>query len=230
MKYFNFPVKLMQGVLLGSKNIKAFLNDVLYYHIYNHYLKLTDIYEDGEIMEETDIERFKRSASFWGVTLGNAENSLERGEYLHRQKYKVYTGLNISLFWDYYKSDNKTDFQKECLFMHLAFKSILGKKEYSKTDNILLYGRMLGKETKEEYTRLKNGLKFTRWRRDKIITELETNWGLKYYSRNTRGFYFGYDIGLEKLILTAESKTESFKRETLKNKKEEILKSIKQKK
>ena len=93
----------------------------------------------------------------------------------------------------------------------------------------MLYTRMLGKETQDEYKALKNGLNFTRWHRDKIITELETNWGLKYYSRNLKGFYFGYDIELEKLIQIAESKRENFKREQLKQTKKEILKKIQDK-
>lgn len=229
MKYFNFPVKLMQGVLFDEKDGKDFLSDILYYHIYNHYLKLTEIYNNGETLyEETDLQRFKRSADFWDVNLGNISYSFEKGKQLHIQEYKTYVGINTKIFWDFYKN-KKTVFDWECLFAHLALKSILGKKEYSKTDNIMLYTRMLGKETKKEYESLKNDLKFTRWHRDKIITELETNWGLKYYSRNIRGFYFGYDIKIEKLIYTAESKREDFKREKLKQTKAEILKQIRNK-
>ena len=59
----------MQGILFGKKDKKEFLDNLLYYHIYNHYLKLEKIYEDGEIMEETDLQRFKRSASFWGIKI-----------------------------------------------------------------------------------------------------------------------------------------------------------------
>ena len=217
----------MQGILFGKKDKKEFLDNLLYYHIYNHYLKLEKIYEDGEIMEETDLQRFKRSASFWGIKLGNPEYSFEMGEYLHSQKYKTFVGLNKNIFWDFYKN-KKTLFDWECLFAHLALKSILGKKEYAKTDNSMFYARMLGKETKKEYEALKKGLNFTRWHRDTIITELETNWGLKYYSRNIRGFYFGYDIELEKLIQIAESKRENFKREQLKQTKKEILNKLKQ--
>lgn len=218
----------MQGVLLGKKDKKEFLDILLYYHIYNHYLKLEKIYKDedgGIIYEETDTERIKRSASFWGVTLKYPNECLKNGKRLHAYKYKVFTGINSDIFWDFYKN-KKSDFDWECLFAHLGLKSILGKKEYAKTNNIMLYTRMLGKETQDEYKALKNGLNFTRWHRDKIITELETNWGLKYYSRNLKGFYFGYDIELEKLIQIAESKRENFKREQLKQTKKEILKKI----
>ena len=107
----------MQGILFGKKDKKEFLDNLLYYHIYNHYLKLEKIYEDGEIMEETDLQRFKRSASFWGIKLGNPEYSFEMGEYLHSQKYKTFVGLNKNIFWDFYKN-KKTLFDWECLYIN----------------------------------------------------------------------------------------------------------------
>ena len=70
-----------------------------------------------------------------------------------------------------------------------------------------------------------HSLTFSRFHRDKIILKLEIEWNLKYYSRYTKGFYFGIDTTLQDLIFFAEDRRESFKAKELKKSKDEILKS-----
>ena len=75
-RFFNFPIMMMQGVLEGWKEKDEFLKDVLFYHIENHAQKLENLNE----YEETKVQRFKRSAEYWGVKMsGNIERSHERG-------------------------------------------------------------------------------------------------------------------------------------------------------
>lgn len=220
--YFNFPVKMMQGVLLGNESKRNnFLSEVLYYHIQNHAYTLEDLNE----YEETQAQLFKRSAEFWNVDLnGGEESKVQKAIDLHTtySNAKVFVGLNKEIFWDFYKNE-KTQFDWECLFAYLALKSIIGKKRYCKTDNALMFARMAGKEVKKDFEKMK-GFGFTEYHRNKIITKLETDWHLKYYSRYTRGFYFGIDISLQELIFEAEARRETLKRQSLKNEKAEILK------
>lgn len=115
-----------------------------------------------------------------------------------------------------------TDYHWECLFTFLAFKSIIGKKQYAKTNNQLLFTRMAGKEKVKDYQLLK-GFDFTRYHLNKIKNELQINWGLKYYSRYTKGFYAGFDIELEALIYEAEKRKESMKMQMLKTDKKNAL-------
>lgn len=217
-KYFNFPVMMLQGVLEGWKDKDEFLTDLLYFHISNHAQKLEDLNE----YEETEVLRFKRSAEYWNVSMsGNLRTRQERGAELLAafEESKVFVGISTEVFWNYYKT-LKTDLEWECLVAFLALKSILGNKSYCKTNNTLLYARMSGNESsKDDYS-----LTFTRFRRDKIILKLETEWNLKYYSRHTKGFYFGIDVSLKDLIFNAENRRESFKAKELKNNKAEILK------
>lgn len=219
-KYFNFPVQLMQRVLKTNQQAKKdFLENLLHYSIYRHAVFIEDLNE----YEETDEERFKRSAGWLNVKLGNGKYALSNGKELYT-KYKtskVFTGLNTDIFWDFYKND-KTDYHWECLFTFLAFKSIIGKKKYVKTNNQLLFTRMAGKEKVKEYQSLK-GFDFTRYRLDKIKTELQINWGLKYYSRYTKGFYAGFDIDFETLVYEAEKRKESMKINILKTNKKNAL-------
>ncbi|ALR31246.1 hypothetical protein ATE47_12265 [Chryseobacterium sp. IHB B 17019] len=220
IKYFNFPIHLMQGILKSNQEGKKdFLSNLLYYSLYGHSIFIEDLNQ----YEETEEERFKRSASWLNVKLANVDYALSRGKQLH-SKYrnsKVYTGLNTDIFWDFYKND-KTDYIWECLFTFLALKSIIGKKQYAKTNNQMMFTRMAGKEKVKDYLALK-GFDFTRYHLDKIKTELQINWGLKYYSRYTKGFYVGFDIDLKELVFEAEKRKESMKINLLKESKKSAL-------
>lgn len=218
-RYFNFPIMIMQGVLEGWKDKDEFLRDILYFHIENHAQKIEDLNE----YEETEVQRFKRSAEFWGVEMsGDLRSRQERGAELLAayEESKVFVGISTEVFWNYYKT-LKTDLEWECLIAFLALKSILGNKSYCKSNNALLYARMSGNESSKD----EHCLSFTRFHRDKIIFKLETEWNLKYYSRYTKGFYFGIDVMLKDLIFHAENRRESFKAKELKNSKADILKS-----
>ena len=218
-RFFNFPIMMLQGVLEGWKDKKDFLKDVLFYHIENHAQKLEDLNE----YEETEVQRFKRSAEYWGVKMsGNIERSHERGAELLEEfeKSKVFVGISTEIFWNFYQNE-KTQFEWECLVAFLALKSILGKKTFCKSNNALLYARMSGNESVTDL----HSLTLSRFHRDKIILKLEIEWNLKYYSRYTKGFYFGIDTTLQDLIFFAEDRRESFKAKELKKSKAEILKS-----
>ena len=214
-RYFNFPIALAEGVLTGKKKKDRFLTEVLYYHLYLHYLKLAKINADDdflELHEETELERFKRCAKYWDVNLGNAELALNEAEFIYEQNHqeKPFTGLFLSVFWDYYKNE-KTDFEWDVLMAFLSLKTIVGKKKFTKSDNEMLFARMFGFRTKKEYQKTK-GVQFTRYYRDKIIKELENKWNLIYYSHYTKGFYFGFagDITLNELVFEVEKVRKSF--------------------
>src|SRR5690242_7142518 len=132
-RFFNFPIQMMQGVLEGWKEKDEFLRDILYFHIENHAQKI----EDHNEYEETEEQRFKRSAEFWGVKMsGNIERSYERGAELLEEfeKSKVFVGISTEIFWNFYQNE-KTQFEWECLVAFLALKSILGKKTFCKSNN-----------------------------------------------------------------------------------------------
>ncbi|MEN5133246.1 hypothetical protein [Elizabethkingia anophelis] len=215
--YFNFPVMMLKGIWDADNDKRnSFLSDILYYHIAKHAQKLPEM-----DFEETEEEKFKRSAIFWGVNLnGNLNKKMVRGYELLDlyQDTKVLTGINMGIFWQFY-NDYKTDLEWHSLIVYLSLRSILGRKKYCKSNNDLLFSRMNGNVSKIN----SNNFPITEYHRKKIIENLELNWGLKYYSRYMRGFYFGFDIELEDLIFLAENLKQKNKVENLKDKKKKIF-------
>ncbi|ADZ13149.1 hypothetical protein RIA_2114 [Riemerella anatipestifer RA-GD] len=137
--YFNFPISfLSKTIQQGLKDPKAtkekrrlFLHHILYYHLYRYYLKLTEHYQETDMLEyeETDEQRMRKVAGYWNIKLGDIQSALINGKRLTDKKHCVFVGLNYDIFWDFYKNiDTKTQFDWDCLFMFLALKSIFRKK------------------------------------------------------------------------------------------------------
>lgn len=217
-RYLNFPIALMKNVKTNSER-NEFLSCVLYYHLAKHCLKI----EDCNMFDETEDQRFKRSAGFYNITMnGDVKNRRVEGEKLLKkyEKENVYSGINTKVFWDFYNQD-KTEFEWNCLFAYLGLKSIIGNKDFAKSNNNHLLARMSGFSKADEVTEY--NFSFSRYQFDKIKTELQYNWYLNYYATYTRGFYFSFDnkCNLEKLVFEAEKRKKKNKEEKLKNDKNE---------
>lgn len=201
-KYFNIPVQLMDGFLI---NHKMALDRILDYALYEHSLKL----ELGD-----ELECFKSSARHFNISLGNPLKDYNNGHDLYHStdKNSPKVGVNLKIFWDYYKN-HKPEFDKACLLAYLALKSILQKKSYCKIDNRFLLARMDGKARSCEFTELsKEVFKYANeYQTKKIKKALGDTWGLITYSRYTRGFYVSFSMKLEDLIFEAEIRRESIK-------------------
>jgi hypothetical protein len=211
-QYFNFPVKLLEGIFEDKQTV---LSDALYYSLYSYSLKLE--------LGESDFDNFKSSAKFFNVNLGNAKGSFKRGKELFDSipTDSPKTGLNLSIYWDFCKN-HKSDFDIACLTAFLAIKSIIGTKPYCKMNNAYLWSRMSGKsktvndwkELPEHIYKYCNEYQTSK----KIIPALCEGWGLVYYSRFTRGFYVSFILKLEQLVFEAEKR-----RKTVKDKQRKVL-------
>lgn len=184
-KYFNFPIQLLAGFMIDEN--KKVLTDISDYAIYENTLKL----EYG-----TEIQKIKDSASFYKITLGSVKSTLDNGKILYNSipTNSPKVGLNLSIFWDFYKNE-KTEFDKICLLAFLSIKSLIGIKPYYKATNLFLWSRMDGKikslEYKEQVCELSKEVRkyANRYQTTKIINELVLKWHLIYYSYHLRGFY-----------------------------------------
>lgn len=217
-RFFNFPIAMMQNVR-DNEQRQDFLQNLLYYALAKHSEKIEDLNE----YFETDDQRFKRSAQYYSVNVG-AEVAKKRkaGENLicEYKSEKVFSGINTKVFWQYYSND-KSDFEWNCLFAYLALKSIMGNKEYAKTNNIHLIARMSGFDSKESLD--SDCLFFKRYQLDKIKNSLQHYWHVNYYATHTRGFYFSFDkkFSLKELVFVAEKQKKKNKDDKLKKDKEE---------
>ena len=224
-KYFNFPVKLLEGIF---KDKQEFFSDILNYSMYSHSLKL-----DGEEYIYTSAYyKFIASAKWYNIT-GTTEADFKRGKKLFDSIPANYpkAGLNISIFWDYYKNE-KSDFDIACLAAFLAIKSILGDKPYCKTDNSFLWGRMNGnsKAIKDRSELNPVVLKYANeYQTKKIKNALRESWGLVTYSRYTRGFFVSFTLDLPVLVLEAEKRRKSTKQDEYKRHEKDVVKQVLQK-
>ncbi|MEI7676944.1 MAG: hypothetical protein WCJ03_09205 [Bacteroidales bacterium] len=202
VKYFNFPIQLLSGLLDDSNDV---LNNIFDYAMYQQSLKLSG----------TKTERFKAACEWFEMTVGNINKRIENGQELTdsipANSPKV--GISKTMWFDFYQNE-KTDFDKICLLGYLSMKSILQTKPYWKLDNKFWLSRMDGqvKAVSELWKLSEIIFKYsTEYQTVKIKTELRNNWGLITYSRYTRGFYVSFTLTLEQLVYEAEKRRKSTK-------------------
>ena len=203
VKYFNFPIVLLEGFLKNSKEV---LNDILNYALYVQTLE----YELG-----SDEEKIRSAENFFGVECASRLATFSDGRDLYHSipENTPKVGINKDIWFDYYKN-NKDEFQKVCLLGFLAIKSILQNKTYCKVDNKFWLSRMDGKaKSVQDVSKIsKELLKYAnRHQLTKIKNELIYNWGLEHYSRYTRGFYVSFKLELNQLVFGAEKRRKSTK-------------------
>ena len=195
-KFINFPILLLQEFM---KNKTQVLEDIRDYAIYTRSSK----YNSPNRLKNGD-----QAIDYYGLKTDNLEDSLELGEKL----YHLYptgspmTGISVEV-WKSYHENHKSEFENICLLGFLAIKSLLiGKPWYKATNNYWL-ARMDGKshnikdtnELTDVIQKYANEYQLT-----KIKTELVEKWGLKTYSKHTRGFYVSFKFSLDELALIAE--------------------------
>ena len=208
-RYFNFPVCFLKDFLTDTRGC---LNNIYDYSLYAYSCTMDlDAEYDFDGLEEETVEmiRIEYACEFYGFDMyySQMQMALMRGKrvYGEAEFHAPKTGISLDMFWDFYENE-KTEFEKVCLLAFLAMKSILGPKNYCKTDNRFLLSRMNGSAHSHDFEKLSEPLQkyTTEYQIKKIKNELKANWSLKTYSRYTRGFYISFDMKQEVLIYQAE--------------------------
>lgn len=134
--------------------------------------------------------------------------------------------INIDKLFEFRNNDkSETDIVE--FVAYIALRSIIGQKQYCKTNKLLMFARMFGfASIKDQNINLLNKTQkriFHRYQEryqfEKLMESLQVNWHLKYYSHYNRGFYISTDLNLEELVLIAEKQKRSNKNRKLKDKK-----------
>lgn len=144
--YINFPISLLKDAF---KNIKNTVDLIFDYAVYKHSQTL----EYGD-----ELSRMKAAADFFNINFGNINNSIKSAKDLQTSHlcYDLKTpnaSININILWDFYKN-KKTEFDIACFCAFCAIKSILGSKDYVKSNKGMVIARMFGsakQNTKIEY-------------------------------------------------------------------------------
>jgi len=220
VKYFNFPIQLLKDMFINKQQT---FHNILYYALYTHSLKL-------ELGNES-FDNFLSAEKFYNISLGGGVTDKRRkfkeGKYLYDSidKSSPKVGLNITIFWDFYKND-KTELDLACLAAFLAIRSILGEKPYCKTTNAFLWARMCGYRNK-----INNVSELTpavakyanEYQTKKIKNKLSDDWYLVTHSHYTRGFYVSFTLDIDALVYEAEKRRKSTKDKQRKEKEKAAL-------
>ena len=120
--------------------------------------------------------------------------------------------INIKHLLDYIGRD-KSEKEKAQLAAYIAIRSIIGKRQYCKTNKLHIIARMFGyasykiipelitQATKELMTKYSN-----RYHYEKTLQELELNWHVVTYGYHVHGLYVGVNVSLDTLSLAAETR------------------------
>lgn len=241
-KYFTVPIALLQGLISGERNVKDCMQDIVRYSMYFHAINLP-YSDDSETGEANKMDtQIKAAANFLNVKIGDLNTSLTEGKRLYEKYHKKGSccGVNTEIVWDY-NNNPKTDYQIALFCAFCATRSIIGDGGYKKTNRDLIAARMFGYTNKEEM--LKNTPNITvnnisksvrsirekeiaerekyqnRYHSDKVLTDLELDWGLKRYGNHIRGMYISYSVSLEELAKVCEQSKKKAKIDDLKEKK-----------
>jgi hypothetical protein len=213
--YFNFPICLMKEIFTDTKKV---MKDIMNYALYKHTLTL----DHGN-----PADKIKAAAEYFGIILGSINSTFTEGKILYNSipERMPTSGINKQMLFNFYEND-RPEYDIVLLAAFLGIKSILGTKPYCKSNIALLLSRMAGNsksnEPIPEYI-----LKYRReyhWK--KLITKLETDWSLKYYSRYTKGFYASFELTLENLIINSEKNRPSRIEKEFKKSKTDLTKII----
>lgn len=129
----NFPITILQGAF---KDIRKTVDNIMGYATYKHSLGL----DFGN-----ESQRMKESAHFFCIKFGNIEMAMQKAKEIHNsvKKCTPFASVRLKMLWDYYDNPKKeADIAYFCAFC--AIKSILGNKEYVKTNKSLVIARMFG--------------------------------------------------------------------------------------
>ena len=184
-EFINAPVQLLSGFLEDSRSS---IRNIYYYALYASFIK---------IAKGTTKERYREACQWLNFQELDREENLQRGKVLYdRFKQAPMTGIERNLYSEYNKPE-KSDFEKACFLAYHAMKSIVGNKNFQKSDNKLLWARMDGQvKAIRDISELSEQVRFytQEYQTLKIKRELQENWGLVYYAQQTRGFYVSFAV------------------------------------
>lgn len=132
-EYMNFPITILQGAF---NDISGTISRILRYATYKHSLGL----DFGN-----ESRRTKEAADFFCINFRDIEYAMQKGKEIHEsiKKGTPFASVRLKMLWDYHDNPKKeADIAYFCAFC--AIKSILGNKEYIKTNKSLVIARMFG--------------------------------------------------------------------------------------
>jgi hypothetical protein len=215
--YLTFPIIILKD---GLTDIKKCVSDAMKYCLY---------YQFHLNCERHISNPLKNASNHLGIIYHDTDESLNDGSMLYDSinDNAPKTSISKEMLFDFLKN-NKSEFEIVCFIAFASLKSIIQKQVYKKITNEYLLNRMSGNSKSGAPINPLLKKYSNRYQLDKIKTELQLNWGLKYYAVKTRGFYASFTMPLNELALIAERKNRSYKLKLLKEKIKEASRQAKE--
>ena len=180
IKYCIFPITLINGAFV---DIKRTTFNIMHYAINKHMESLK---------YGSQIEKMLAATEYLGIdffkTIGSDNRFNEWGGYQDVDFEKIpKVRLKTDMLIDFHHN-HKTEFEIACFCALCALKSIVGNKPQAKTN----FQRVIPLMVQDSHELIEKYNK--RYHRDKIMEELELNWGLKKLPIPTRGFWFSFQL------------------------------------
>lgn len=179
---------------------------------------LKKILDEDEGFKESIIQFHRVRQSLWFFDLSSRfsiQYVINTGMKIKNnlQSKEPIVSANLDVLLSFCKNENKNENDKIHFIGFLAIKSIIGEKEFVKTNKKLILARMMGFKTylDIEPDKLNEPQSYIferfshRYHMDNLITMLELDWHLITYSNKVRGIYLAIDkISLDDLALYVE--------------------------
>ena len=192
----------------------------MYYSVYAHSARLN---------YGNEVLRIRQSVIHYELPANSSELIALNGKLLYQSipKASPMSGISTKMFYEF-RDNEKKEFEKICLLGFLALKSIIGKKPYCKVDNKFWLSRMAGNAKSVDNDMLPDIIKkySSEYMTKKVKSELKKHWGLKSYSRYTRGFYVSFDMKFEALVYEVEMKRKGLKEKQLREAENAVVANV----
>jgi len=222
--YLTFPIVLLNK---ATVDIRQTCSDIF------NYCGFVEAKRIGENEPDTLTELMEQASTELEIQWGDSLASYNAGQRLFNKipPRSPMTSINHDIVFSYFEN-HKTDFEIVTFLAYAAIRSIIQTKPYVRITNDFLIARMAGYPTissacnsvfSNDYKRNKiYGKKIlynvppliknhsTRYRLDKIKSELQAHWGLKLYGGTkhfpVHGFYVSFKKSLKELVKIIEAK------------------------
>ena len=204
--YVIFPLWLLEGA--NVVNIHEIAFKIFCFAVYPHAKKLGF---------GTLERRIASASTYYGFHLGEFDRRAYKirdvGEILFNNLKPGYPMASIpaNKLIEYINFNEDAYFEKNELevisfLAYCSLRSIVGKELTRKTYIIVMVARMAGNYKTPNENELPDFLKKYLRRRqfDKLKWELKQNWGVKFYAKNSKGFYVSFDLEIKTFIKTIE--------------------------
>lgn len=195
-KFLNFPIPMLKGLYLDRAKFCSDAVDV-------------GVFRYSQRLSGNEATCYNDALRFFGITQKNPSTGIRNAKTIISQipQSNPNAGISVEMLFDFYRN-TKSEFELICLGAFLGIRSIIGQKLYYKTFKRMIWARAFGYVSLNDIPAELSSIELkwqTRRRFDRVLRELQLNWGLRIFWDHFRGFYISFDLSLEKLAEIAES-------------------------